>query len=94
MSESTKGAAVLDRSQAEAILARTATAAFAYYPGKEAEEPGYTIDEDVDWVMEAGRAIDPAQVAEWRRRVGEVICDPQADRRAFVADLMALANSE
>lgn len=93
MNDSTKGAAaVLDRSDAEAMLIRTATAAFTYYPGKEAEEPGYTISEDVDWVMELVTGLDPDQVATWRQRVAEVIENQAAERRTFIADLMALTD--
>lgn len=92
MNAYTKGAtAMLDRSHAEAILARVAVAAFTHYPDKAAQEVGYTVDEDVDWVMQKARAMDPSIVAEWRTRIAEVILNPDADRRTFIADLMALA---
>ncbi|WP_137846469.1 hypothetical protein [Microbacterium sp. 2FI] len=92
MNTQSKGAGiVLDRSVAEAMLARVAVAAFTYYPGKSEDEPGYTVDEDVDWVMERAGGLDPALAGEWRRRIADVISSQDADHREFVASLMALA---
>jgi len=92
MNEQLKGiGSMLDRSDVEAVLARVAVAAFTYYPEKSVEEPGYTIDEDIEWSMERARALEPLLAGALRRRIAEVISDPSADRRAFVADLLALA---
>ncbi len=93
MSVDSKGTVVIDRSDAEAVLARVAVAAFTYYPEKGVDEPGYAVEEDVEWAMERLRMLDPEARAEWWLRVTEVIADPAADRQAFVADLMALAEA-
>lgn len=91
MNERSKGVTVLDRSDVEASLARIAVAAFTYYPEKATEEPGYVVDEDADWAMEPLRAMDADEFEHWRARVSAVISDAAHDRRAFLADLMALA---
>lgn len=93
MNTDPKGTAVIDRSDVEAALARVAVAAFTYYPEKSADEPGYVIEEDVEWAMEPLRMLDHEAREVWWRRVTAVIADPAADRRAFVADLMALAEA-
>lgn len=91
MKDQTKGTRVLDRSEVENAFARVAVAAFTYYPDKSIDEPGYVIDEDVDWAMEPLLSMDAAEVAQWRERVSAVISDPACDRQAFTADFMALA---
>lgn len=91
MNEQTKGTAMLDRSDVEAALARIAVAAFTYYPEKTIEEPGYVVDEDVEWAMGPLRAVDAVAREQWEQRISAVISDPSADRRAFIADLMELA---
>lgn len=88
-----RGTAVLDRSEVEAALARVAVAAFTYYPEKGIEEPGYVVEEDVEWAMEPLRMLDAERREEWWQRFAAVITDPDADRRAFLADLMALAET-
>lgn len=92
MNTQSKGSAVIDRSDLERALARVAVAAFTYYPGKELEEPGYVVDEDVQWAMEPMGVLANEQQAEWRDRFTAVIADPTVDRRKFLSDLMALAN--
>lgn len=91
MNTQSKGAAVLDRSDVEAALARVAVAAFTHYPEKGIEEPGYVVEEDVEWAMEPLRMLDDRMREEWWVRFTAVIADPAADRRTFIADLMALA---
>mgnify|MGYP000037979605 CR=1 FL=1 len=92
MNTQSKGAAVLDRSDVEAALARVAVAAFTYYPEKGIEEPGYVVDEDVEWAMEPLRLPDDQAREEWWLRFTAAIADPAADRRTFISDLMALAD--
>lgn len=91
MNDQTKGTVVLEPSDVESAFARVAVAAFTYYPEKTIDEPGYVIDEDVDWAMEPLRSMDSRERARWRERVIAVISDPDCDRRAFIADFMALA---
>ena len=85
--------AVLDRTEAEAVLARVAVATFTYYPDKPEAEPGYTLREDVDWAVEPMAVLEPVARERWMRRVAEVITEPTVDRRqAFLTDLMALTD--
>ena len=52
MNTPTRGAVVfLDPAVVDTVLSRVASAAFAYYPGKDVEEVGYTVDEDVHWAI-------------------------------------------
>ena len=57
-----EGPTMIDRSDCEATLYRIAICAFTYYPDKEADEPGYSVDEDVDW------CLAPLAAAQWPRR--------------------------
>lgn len=91
MNDHTKGVPVLNQSDVDVMLARVAVAAFTYYTEKSVEEPGYAVDEDVEWALEPIRAMETVDLGYWRDRVRRVISDPAADRRAFLADLMALA---
>jgi hypothetical protein len=84
------GATMIDRAHTETALYRVAVAAFTYYPGKETDEPCYTVEEDLDWCTAPLTALPPAQLAELRERAREAITDPLADRRAFLAALAAL----
>lgn len=89
----TKGHRMIDRADTEASLARVAFAAFLYHPTKHLDEPGWTVEEDIDWALTPLRDLDPTARAVWRERIREVITDPAADRQAFIADLTALAGS-
>jgi hypothetical protein len=82
---------MVDRAEAEAVINITAGAAFTYYPDKALNEPGYTLDEDLDWAVGPLRAIDPLSLESWRRRIAVMITDPTADRQSFIADVLALA---
>ncbi|MAM53906.1 MAG: hypothetical protein CMH35_03505 [Microbacterium sp.] len=91
MNDNSQARPALNRSDVEAALARIAVATFMYYPEKATEEPGYLVDEDVDWAMGPLRAMDADEFERWRARVSAVISDASRDRRAFLADLMSLA---
>ena len=81
---------VIDREAAEVTLERVAICAFTYYPDKPADEPGYTVDEDVTWCTATLRALPADQLAELRDTVRTLITDPSAERRTFIATLAAL----
>lgn len=83
---------MLERAEAEAVINITAVAAFTYYPDKTNDEPGYTLDEDIDWAVGPLRALDPLSLEAWRHRIALMITNPAADRQAFIADLMALVD--
>ena len=91
ISTATKGHRMIDRADTEASLARVAFAAFLYHPPKHLDEPGWTVDEDIDWALTPLNDLDPTARAVWRERIREVITDPAADRQAFIVDLTALA---
>lgn len=83
---------MLDRSQVDAVIYRVAVARFTYYPDKHAAEPGYTIDEDLDWCMRPLRRLPQENRAELRTRILELITDPFADRQAFIRHLKSFAS--
>ena len=82
-----EGLAMLDRTEAEALVYKIAVAALSYYPGKTEEEPGYTIDEDIDWCL--GGFHGPSGEG-MRDRIRELIIDPTSHRSDFVRDVMGL----
>jgi hypothetical protein len=82
---------MLDKSQAEAVIYRVAVTAFTYYPDKHVAEPGYTIDEDLDWCMRPLRHLPQDDLAELRRRILELVTDPSADRQAFIRQVKSFA---
>ncbi|WES66027.1 hypothetical protein P0L94_08110 [Microbacter sp. GSS18] len=81
---------MLDRNTAENVLNRAAIAALGYHPDKSADQPGYTIDEDIDWVLEPLRGLPDAYRQSMRQRIREVITDPTGHRHAFTRDITAL----
>lgn len=82
---------MIDRAEAEAALYRVAVSAFTYYPGKETDEPGYRVDEDVDWCAAPLIGIPTPQLEQIRVQIRLLITDPLADRQAFIASLGGLA---
>ena len=82
---------MLDRADAEATISRVAFAAFTYYPEKPIEEPGYTIDEDLDWCLEPLRSLPSDEVAVLRERIRDLITGAADDRQAFIRDLLSRA---
>ena len=73
ISTATKGHRMIDRADTEASLARVAFAAFLYHPTKHLDEPGWTVDEDIDWALTPLNDLDPTARAVWRERIREVI---------------------
>lgn len=82
---------MIDRAEAEATLYRVAVSAFTYYPDKADLEPGYRVEEDVDWCSAPLRSLPPEQLDPLRATIRELITTPTADRRAFIATLDELA---
>ncbi len=78
---------MLDQSQIDATIFRVAVAAFTYYPEKAAREPGYTLDEDLDWCMRPLRQLPEAHRHELREHISLLVTDPVADRQAFIRRL-------
>jgi hypothetical protein len=82
---------MLDRSQIDATIYRVAVAGFTYYPDKPIAEPGYTVDEDIDWCMRPLRHLPQEDRTDLRRRIVELITDPSVDRQAFIRHLKSFA---
>jgi len=75
---------MLDRSQIDATVFRVAVAAFTYYPEKPTREPGYTLEEDLDWCMRPLRQLPEETRRELREHVTTLVTDPTADRQGFI----------
>jgi hypothetical protein len=84
---------MIDRSDAEAVIARVAIAAFTYYPDRATAEPGYTLGEDVAWCVKPLGALDDDERDAWRLRVARLITDPAGDKQSFIRDITALSHS-
>lgn len=82
---------MLDRTQIDATIYRVAIASFTHYPDKHIEEPGYTVDEDLDWCTRPLRHLPPEEREQLRARILQLITEPTADRQTFIKDLKSLA---
>lgn len=94
MTTTTEMPRMIDRSEAEATLYRVAICAFTFYPGKAAEEPGYRVDEDVDWCAAPLAGLPAALFAEMRATIAKIIVTPTADRQAFIRRLTELSGAD
>lgn len=83
---------MLDRTQVDATIYRVAIASFTHYPDKHIKEPGYTIDEDLDWCMRPLRHLPPEQRGDLRAQILQLITEPTADRQAFIGHLHSLSS--
>ncbi len=81
---------MLDRAEAESLLYRVASASLDYYPDKPTDEPGYTIDEDIDWCLRPLSHLPDRYLQSLHARIAEVIADPTSRRRDFVREVRAL----
>lgn len=81
---------MLKRDVAESVLFRLAVASLGYYPEKAIEEPGYTLEEDLDWCIEPLSDIPVGYQQSLQERMREVIIDPTTHRRPFTRDLLRL----
>lgn len=86
------GTTMIDRAHTEETLYRVAVSAFTYYPGKETAEPGYRVQEDIDWCAQPLRDLPADQQDEIREWIRIMITDPLADRQGFITVLSALAD--
>lgn len=84
---------MIDRADVEAAIFRAAFAAFAYYPAKPLDEPGYTVDEDLDWCLEPLGALPDEARGSVRGWMREVVTNPNADRQAFMRSLRGFADT-
>ncbi|MGU3643850.1 hypothetical protein ACLBXX_02710 [Microbacterium sp. C23T] len=75
---------LLDRAHTDKVLYLVAVSAFTYYPGKELDEPGYTIDEDVTACLNWLAGLTEQQIDWFGETMRTLIADPTADRRPFL----------
>jgi len=87
---STKEITMIDRANAEAATYRVAVAALTYRPDKTMVEPGYTIDEDVDWCIQPLHGIPAESIDQVRVLVRDTIIDPTAHRMSLARVLADL----
>lgn len=81
---------MFDRTQADDFKHRLGIAAIGYYPSREQREPGYTIDEDIAFCLDALPDIPDLYRQRMQARIAEVITDPTAHREQFLTELFAL----
>ncbi|WES63910.1 hypothetical protein P0L94_15760 [Microbacter sp. GSS18] len=83
----------IDERQTDEVIYRVAVAAFTYYADKADVEPGYRVDEDIDWAIQPVHGLDPLELAALRERVRAAITDPTIDRQAFIREVTTLART-
>jgi hypothetical protein len=67
------------------IIFRVAIAAFTYYDTKEADDPTYLVDDDVEWCIEPLRDEGYETEADMlASEIRELIVNVHADRRGFI----------
>lgn len=81
----------IDRADAETVLYRVAICAFTYYEGKEVDDAGYSLRDDVEWCLAALGSHATETAGSLRADIHAMITDRDADRRTFIARLAALA---
>ncbi|MDL9978587.1 hypothetical protein [Microbacterium candidum] len=80
----------VDRANVETVLYRVAICAFTYYEGKEIDDPGFSVRDDVEWCL-AALGTHAETAGSLRADIHAMITDRDADRRTFIARLAALA---
>lgn len=83
---------MLDRADTEAAIYRVGVAALAFYNERPADEPGYTIDEDIDWCMHPLAGLAEPNRSVIRGIIAATITDPTAGRQALVQYLARLSD--
>lgn len=76
------------------VLQRVGLVSISYYPEIHVDEPGYTVDVDVDWCVEPLTDLSVEQLRVVREAVGRTIIDPTAHRTALVQALLELAPAD
>lgn len=79
----------MDPDLASEILQRSGMALLLYYVELPADDRGYRLDDDVDWVLDGLDELGPVDRGELRDRIGRTILDPTAHRELLFALLYA-----
>ncbi|WP_439594203.1 hypothetical protein [Microbacterium sp.] len=82
---------MIDRAHTEAVTYRVAVSALTYRSDKPEHEPGYTVEEDVDWCIQPLRGIPTDTFERLRALVRDTIIDPTANREALAHSLSEAA---
>lgn len=82
---------MFDRSDAEALIFRAAVIAFTFYPDKHLDEPGYTIDEDLEWCAELVAELPSETQQELLEELRILVIDPAMNRQGFIKRVLGLA---
>lgn len=83
---------MLVRTQVDATIYRVAIASFNHYPDKHIKEPGYTLNEDLDWCMRPLRHLPQEERDQLRAQIVELITEQTADRQALIKHLKSLSS--
>lgn len=83
---------MLDRSDAEAVLFRVAVAAFMYYPEKHIQEPGYSVEEDLEWCAKPMAILPEPTQQDLLDEARAIITDQTRDRRKFIDTVISLSD--
>ena len=76
-----------DRERVDAVLEHVAVLAFLYYPGIEADDPGYSLAEDIDWCLVRLGDVSDAEQERMRALFARAITDPTAAREELFTAL-------
>ncbi|WP_341998818.1 hypothetical protein MRBLWH7_000484 [Microbacterium sp. LWH7-1.2] len=79
-----------DREHADAVLEHVAVLAFLYYPGIEADDPSYSLDEDIEWCLARLGDASDAERGRLAALFGRAITDPTATREELFTALAEL----
>lgn len=79
-----------DRERADAVLEHVAVLAFLYYPGIEADDPTYSLTEDIEWCVARLDDATDAQRERVRALIARAIVDPTGTREELFTALVEL----
>jgi hypothetical protein len=83
-----------NRASVDDVLQRVGFTALMYYPEIHVDEPGYTVDGDVEWCLEPLTGLTDEQRDSLRKAAGLVITNPTAHRAAFFQEMLDLAPAD
>lgn len=82
----------MDKQTADEILRHTGHLALLYYSELAADDPDYTLADDVDRILRVAPALHPELHAHLRELIAAAILDPTGTRDALAAALYPTAD--
>lgn len=79
-----------DRERADAVLEHVAVLAFLYYPGIDADDPSYSLADDIEWCLVRLGDVSDAERERMRALFALAITDPTATREELFTALVEL----